>query len=184
MVSSTQIQYHTPGTMNAPTAMLTCQRTPPIPASRVRRPSSSPSPSASSTTNVIYPKKVKFGSTTLLKKEATAGNAGRSVGLNRRAELEKEPAPPDLLEPLPEQIAQDDPLVMPGDPRGDAAGQHIAVHRHVDEGPRPPAGAPWAIVMRRGEADLGRRRPRPGELDPGWAGSRLRRADQGRLPLL
>ena len=52
-VSSTQIQYHSPGTLKAPSAILTCQRNPPIPASRVRRPSSRPSPSAISTTKVM-----------------------------------------------------------------------------------------------------------------------------------
>ncbi len=32
----------------------------------------------------MYPKKVKFGSTTLLKKEATAGNAGCSISFSMK----------------------------------------------------------------------------------------------------
>src|SRR5258705_519488 len=68
---------------------------------------------------------------------AAAARLGRPVGLNRRAELEGGRAPPDLLEGLPEEIAQDNPLVVAGDPSGGAAGQPVAGHR--SERPRAPA---------------------------------------------
>src|SRR5439155_7211873 len=78
-VSSGQIQYHSPGTLKAPSAMFTCQRKPPIPARRVRMPKSSATPSAASITKVCRPKREKLGRTTCLRNAAYQPNAGLAI---------------------------------------------------------------------------------------------------------
>src|SRR5262245_29632399 len=87
---------------------------------------------------------------------AAAARFGRKVRLDRRPEVPVAIAPPDLLQRLPVEIAEDDAVIMRGDPRCDAAWEDVAVHGDVDKAPRTPALTPRPVIVRRRQADLRR----------------------------
>src|SRR5262249_60608570 len=78
---------------------------------------------------------------------APAARVGRRGGLEVGAELLVTRAVPDLPEGLAEGVTEDEPGVIMGPPRRDAARQDVAVGGDVRQAPRALAARPGARLV-------------------------------------